>query len=51
MNCANKAVLVLLVVVTVGLWGCSQGSGPVGNREVPHQRANGCDAEGVAASG
>jgi chromosome segregation ATPase len=28
MNCANKALLVLLAVVMVGLWGCSQGSGP-----------------------
>jgi len=25
MNCANKALLVLLVVVTLGLWGCAQG--------------------------
>jgi chromosome segregation ATPase len=28
MNCANKALLLLLVVVTLGLWGCAQGSGP-----------------------
>jgi chromosome segregation ATPase len=27
MNCANKALLVLLVVVTLGLWGCAQGTG------------------------
>ena len=28
MNCANKGLLVLLVVVTLGLWGCAQGTGP-----------------------
>ncbi len=28
MNCANKAGLVLLVVVTLGVWGCAQGTGP-----------------------
>jgi len=28
MKCANKALLVLLAVVMVGLWGCSQGSSP-----------------------
>jgi hypothetical protein len=28
MNCANKALLVLLVVGTLGLWGCAQGTGP-----------------------
>jgi chromosome segregation ATPase len=25
MNCANKALVVLLVVVSLGVWGCSQG--------------------------
>src|SRR5205085_2721979 len=28
-NCANKALLVLLVVMTLGLWGCAAGTGPV----------------------
>ncbi|HYT87909.1 MAG TPA: hypothetical protein VEL76_04260 [Gemmataceae bacterium] len=28
MNCANKALLVVLAVGMVGLWGCSQGSSP-----------------------
>jgi chromosome segregation ATPase len=26
MNCANKALLVVLVVMSLGLWGCSQNS-------------------------
>ncbi|MCC6417888.1 MAG: hypothetical protein IT429_06515 [Gemmataceae bacterium] len=28
MKCAYKALLVLLIVVTVGVWGCAQGTGP-----------------------
>jgi chromosome segregation ATPase len=34
MNCANKALLVLLAVVTAGLWGCSQGNSPTGSARV-----------------
>ncbi len=28
MTCANKGTLVLLVVITLGMWGCAQGTGP-----------------------
>jgi chromosome segregation ATPase len=28
MKSANKALLVLMVVMSVGLWGCAQGTGP-----------------------
>ncbi|MCI0458689.1 MAG: hypothetical protein L0Z62_17160 [Gemmataceae bacterium] len=28
MNCAHKALLVLFVVVSLGIWGCAQGNGP-----------------------